>query len=211
MSVIKVDGKGYIATEPDIVKLSFYVETKARDYEECLRTLNARTEDLRQSMEASGLARVQLKTSNFKVRVETKYKNREDIFSGYSASHSMQIELPMENELLNQVLHHVARTHSGANITLSFSVKDMDSLRKKALEQAVMTAREKAETIASAAGVKLGKPIQIYENAGRGIYTEEFSLICSPIDIDNDEIKADIEPANVRAEAEVTIMYQIDE
>jgi uncharacterized protein YggE len=69
MRVLKVQGKGRVSVEPDLVTLSFKVETKARDYAECLRNLNARAEDLRASMTAAGLNRAELKTSAFSVRV----------------------------------------------------------------------------------------------------------------------------------------------
>jgi uncharacterized protein YggE len=65
MRLLKVQGKGHVSIEPDMVTVSFDVETKVKDYEECLRTLNMRAEDLRQSMITSGLE-TRLKTSSFK-------------------------------------------------------------------------------------------------------------------------------------------------
>ncbi len=210
MRLLKVQGKGYVTTEPDMVTLSFDVEVKVRDYEECLRTLNARADDLRQSMTASGLARAQLKTSAFNVRVETQYKGGQHIFAGYSASHRMQIELPVDKELLNQVLRHVARGHSGAEIKLAFSVKDKDALRKKVLTQAVKTAKENAETLASAVGVKLGKLVQMdYGWAEVHIYDREASMLCEGPGMP--ELDADIEPEDVHAEDNVTLVYEMEE
>ena len=75
MRILKVQGKGRVNAEPDLITLSFEVETKAKDYEECLRSLNACTEDLRASMMAAQLDRTELKTTAFNVRVETKYNS----------------------------------------------------------------------------------------------------------------------------------------
>ncbi len=104
MRSLKVQGKGHVSVEPDMVTLSFNVEVMEIDYEDCLRNLNKRAEDLRESMTSSGLDTARLKTSNFNVRVETKYKDDDYIFVGYSASHRMQIELPVDKALLNKVL-----------------------------------------------------------------------------------------------------------
>jgi uncharacterized protein len=208
MRVLKVQGKGQVSLEPDMLTLSFDVETKARDYEACLNTLNARAEDLRRSMLASGLERTELKTSAFNVRVENQYKSGQHIFVGYAASHRMSIDLPMEKALLNKVFRHIAQGHSGAEITLSFSVKDKDDLRKRVLAQAVQTAKENAETLASAAGVTLGKLQQIdYGWAEVRIHRPEAIMMCEDSPAMSED--GEIEPADVTAEDNVTLVYEI--
>lgn len=210
MRMMKVQGKGHVTTEPDIVTLSFDVEVKLEDYEDCLRTLNARAEDLRQSMIASGLDKAQLKTNAFTVSVDNQYEDGQYFFVGYSASHRMKIELPVDKTLLNKVIRHVAQGHSGAEISLAFSVRDKDELRKRVLAQAVQTAKENAETLASAAGVKLGKLMQIdYGWAEVRIYDREDTMMCAPSAMP--DFDADIEPDDVRAEDNVTLVYEIAE
>ena len=130
MRLLKVQGKGQVSVEPDMVTISFNVEANEIDYKDCLRVLNEETKDLRESMNASGLDTAQLKTSAFNVRVDTDYHKGEYIFMGYFASHRMEIELPMDKDLRNKVLGQVAQGHSGAEIRLSFSVKDRDALLK---------------------------------------------------------------------------------
>jgi hypothetical protein len=210
MRLLKVQGKGSVSTEPDMVTLSFNVEVEVWEYEECLRTLNARAEELRQSMVASGLDKANLKTSSFSVRVNTQYKKGRHIFAGYSASHRMQIELPLDKALLNKVLRHVAQGHSGAEINITFSVKDKDSLRKRVLTQAVQTAKENAETLASAAGLNLGNLMQMdYGWAEVRIYDRTANLLCESIAGPEDGYSADIEPEDIRAEDNVTLVYEI--
>jgi uncharacterized protein YggE len=209
MRLLKVQGKGQVTAEPDMVTVSFDVEVKVRDYEECLRTLNTRADDLRQSMATSGLNRAQLKTTAFNVQVESQYKDGKHVFAGYRASHRMQIELPMDKNALNEVLRHVAKGHSGAKISLAFSVRDKDALRKKVLVQAVQAAKENAATLASAAGVTLGKLMQMdYVWSEVRIYDPGE---CIEFGAAIHESEADIEPEDVRAEDNVTLVYEIQE
>jgi len=209
MRQIRVHGRGHVVAEPDIVTISFDVEVNVYDYEECLRTLNMRVEDLRQSITAAGLERAQLKTSGFNVHVNSKYKDGKSIFAGYSASHRMHIELPVDKELLNRVLRNVAGGLSGAEINLSFSVRDKESLRKKVLANAVQKAKENAGTLASAAGVKLGKLIQIdYGRAEVHIYEREASMVSKSLSTPDYDV--DIEPDDVSAGDSVTLVYEID-
>ncbi len=213
MRMLKVQGKGRVNLEPDVVTLSFDVETKSKDYAECLQSLNARAEDLRTSMTAAGLDRAELKTSAFNVRVETQYKDGQHIFASYCASHNMKIELPVDKELLNRALRQIAQGHSGAEIKLNFSVKDKDALRKLVLLDAVRTAKNNAETLASASGMKLGKLQQIdYGWSEVHIYDREASMICdAPAVMQDVDSATDIEPEDVTAEDIVTLVYEISE
>lgn len=211
MRVMKVQGKGHATMEPDMVTLAFDVEATAKEYEESVRDLNARADDLRESMAASGLDKARLKTTSFNVRVETEYKNRQYVFAGYKATHKMQIEVPMDKALLNKVLRHVAQGHSGAQINLTFSVNDKDALRRMVLIHAVQIARENAETLAEAAGVKLGKLMQMdYGWTEVRIFEGEACMIAEGAE-DMSAYDADIDPEDVAAEDSVTLVFEITE
>jgi uncharacterized protein YggE len=212
MRILKVQGKGRVNAEPDLITLSFEIEIKAKDYEECLRRLNARTEDLRASMTAAQLDRTELKTTAFNVRVETKYNSKtgQHLFEGYCASHNLDIELIADKKLLNQVIRCVSQSNSGAEISLAFSVKDKNSLRKRALAEAVKTAKENAETLATAAGETLGKLQQIdYGWAEVRISNRVASMVCEGPASPPMEYDADIEPEDIIAEDNVTLVYEI--
>lgn len=212
MRILKVQGKGHVSVEPDLVTLSFEVDTTAKDYAECLRKLNEQTEDLRASMTAAGLGRAELKTSAFSVRVDTKYKDGQHLFVGYCASHNMKIELPADKELLNKALRSVAKGHSGAEIRLTFSVKDKDGLRKRVLAEAVRVAKENAVALTAAAGVTLGKLQQIdYGWAEVRIYDREANLACESAPPMSSNCDTDIEPEDVAAEDSVTLVYEMAE
>ena len=211
MRLLKVQGKGRVSVEPDLVTLSFEVETKTSDYVECLQNLNARAEDLRASMTAAGLDRTDLKTSDFSVRVETQYKDGLHVFVGYRASHNMKIELPVNKELLNRTLRHIAQGHSGAEINLAFSVKDKESLRQLVLEEAVRTAKRNAAVLASAAGISLGKLQQIDHGwAEVRIYDSEVVKAYETVR-GGPPCEVDIEPEDVDAEDSVTLVYEISD
>ena len=152
MRMVRVQGRGYVSAEPDIVTLSFQVEVKAWEYAECLRELNERTEELRAGIESAGVDRKDLKTTSFRVGVDTKYSDGRHTFWGYEASHRLHIELSADKDLLNRVLRNIAQGQSGAEIHISFSVRDKEGLKKRAMEEAVVAAKKNAETLAKASG-----------------------------------------------------------
>jgi len=88
---------------------------------------------------------------------QRRYVKDRYVFEGYAASHSLQIELPVDKEMLNRVLGVISQGRSGAEIQIHFAVKDTEDLRQRALAEAVRVARLSADTLAQAAGVKLGR------------------------------------------------------
>jgi len=208
MRTLKVQGKGHISVKPDIVRLSFNVKAENLDYGACLNALNEQVERLRQSIFASGLEITNLKTSSYDVRVMTEYEDEQRIFLGYSASHRMHIELPVDKDILNKVLSNIAQDYSGTEINISFSVKDKDSLRKKVLAGAVRTAMENAEIMASASGIKLGKIIQMsYGWSEVHIYEHDFSI--EAMRAEAPYFEANIEPEDISTSDVVTLVYEL--
>ena len=109
------------------------------------------------------------------------------------------------------MIRFVSQSNSGAEISLAFSVKDKDSLRKRALAEAVKTAKENAETLATAAGETLGKLQQIdYGWEEVRISNRVASMVCEgPAPSTPMEYEADIEPEDIIAEDNVTLVYEI--
>jgi len=54
MGIIKVQGKGKVSVEPDMVILSFDIKEEAKKYLDCVNGLNQRTAQLRDDMEKAG-------------------------------------------------------------------------------------------------------------------------------------------------------------
>ena len=206
VKTIKVLGKGNVTCPPDTVVLSFKIESKSGDYASCLKDLNSRTDDLRSSVRDVTDGKGVLKTADYSIRTESKYEKGHSVFIGYSASHRLQIEFPVDTSLLNRVLNAIAKGYSGAEIRISFTVKNKDALKKRVLQDAVRVAKQNASTIAEAAGVKLGELQYIdYSWSEVRISQREYDICESPA-ADND---ADIDPEDVQADDSVTLVYAI--
>jgi len=208
MGELRVRGKSLVSAEPDLVILSFTVKVFDKEYDNCIQNLNKKVEYLRQNIVACGLNRKDLKTSDFNVYVKTK----EDVYTnsyktvGYEAYHELHIELPMDRELLNKVLEYVAKGHSGTMIDISFSVSETDSVKKRAMIEAVQNAKENAKILASEAGVKLGRIIRIDHGFTEIRVSERrYRALCEQ----SPSYNVDIEPMDLGYEDVVTITYEI--
>ncbi len=82
MDCITVKGRGYVSAQPDVVTLSFDVASRARDYAECVDSLNSRTAALRRDLTAASVDCAELKTADFHVGVEHHYVKGQYVFDG---------------------------------------------------------------------------------------------------------------------------------
>ena len=209
MRTIKVQGKGTVSREPDLVILSFDIETSSTGYASAMDMLNSQTNELRTNLKSGGVNRLELKTSDFSIREKKLYnKAGSCIFNGYSASHSLRLELPMEKEKLNLTLWLVSQGHSGARLSIDFSVKDKAAMKRDALKEAVLVAKQNAMTLAEASEIKLGALQQIdYGWAEVHFYEQRISHGCCSDQAE--DAGPDITPEEVSATDNVTLVYEI--
>ena len=209
MKRIKVQGQGRVDAEPDIVIISFEMQQKDEEYADCMDNLNLRTNQLREDLESAGIKSLELKTTDFAINTDESYDKGTYYFHGYKASHDLIITLPMNKDHLNSIFKKVTSGGSEAKIQLSFSVADKEALQAKAVELAVQKAKEKAEIISKAAGVKLGTIQEINYGWNEIRIYEETDRICSSPP--GPCASPDITPAEVHASDNVTIIYEIVE
>jgi uncharacterized protein YggE len=154
---VNVSGSGEVAAEPDLAHVTLGVEarkpTMADARAEVARTVDrvlALTRDLRIDPKYVNATRVQVQPE-----YSWNEKDRKQVLLGYIVSRQVQVEL-RDLEQLGPLLERAV--DAGVN-----QVNDpmLDSSKRKALEREAMTkavqdARLNAETLARAAGVKLG-------------------------------------------------------
>ena len=210
MRVLKVQGKGSVSVPPDTAVFSFEILAEHKKYKACHENLNRRVALLRQELADCGIARTEVKTTNYRVHTKSRYENGRSWLDGYTGSHDVRVEAPFSQENVNRVLTAVGKGTSGAQISLSFTVKDADAVRKLVLEDAVRKAKANAETLAFAAGVRLGSLVQMdYGWVELRLSTEEYDCHCSA-DLAPSRSAPDIEPEDIRAEDTVTLVYEIE-
>ncbi len=208
---IRVQGRAVVSGERDLVILRFSLNSKAMSYGTSLESMYKRVEMLRQELESVGVDRTKLKTSNLSVSPHFESVKDKYVFSGYVASQNMKLELPMDRQHLNQVLDGVTDSKSGAEMRISFGLRDESALRQRALEEAVANARKNAETLANAAGVKLGKLLQVDYGWSEVYFRSELEESSGLLIANQGASDApNIEPEGARLEDSVTMIWEMD-
>jgi uncharacterized protein len=164
---VAVNGHGSVDVEPDTAQITIGVSVTLPTMEEAQTQSNAQTNALIEALQAAGIAEEDLQTSNFSVWVVRNYDeqgNPSDI-QGYQISNQLNVTV-RDISTVGAVLE--AAIDAGANDIwgISFYVDDPSAAQSEARKLAVEDARRKAEELAAASGMSLGRVLAIAEGTG---------------------------------------------
>ena len=163
---IRVTGTGTLKLRPDLTRLTLTLQGTEKEYGDALRRSAEDTETLRGVLEKLGFGRETLKTQQF--HVDTMYEGCQDErgnymnrFVGYQFQHVLKLEFPIDDALLGRTLYALAHSGVSPEFQIGYTLADPEAAKTALLEQSVRDARAKAETLAAAAGQKLGALLRI--------------------------------------------------
>lgn len=161
---INVNATATVEREPDRANLSVAVESEATTAESASRANAGLMTRVIASLRDLGISGPAIQTTSIQVR--PRYSNVREPgqdqprIVGYTAVNMVQItidSIPRTGEITDAVIAAGANRVSG----ITFELRDPDAARREALTAAMDRARAEAETVAAAAGGRLGPPIQI--------------------------------------------------
>ena len=198
---ITVNASGTVETTPDEAALELGVETHAANAKDALAQNAERLRRVIDALRKAGVAKDDLETSN--VSLWPQHTDDGTSVTGYQAQNTVSAELDVA-EAGDAIDAAVA---AGANVVggPSLSVGDRDALYRKALKDAVEAARAKAEAIAEAAGVKVGRVTAVVESAGY----EEPGPMAYAMRAADSAVSTPIEPGKQAIDATVTVTFAL--
>jgi uncharacterized protein YggE len=198
---ITVTGEGKAEATPDRATMSFGVQSEGASAHDALEKNKAVVGQLIAALKAAGVEAKDLKTEHFDVSPRWDVDKAQEQ-RGHQASASVTVTnqpLDRARRLSDVGVRAGADTVSGPGL----SVADPKGDYRAALKRAFADAREKAEVLASAAGVSLGEVTAIVEGGGahpQPYYaTAERAL----------DAKMPIEPGTEEIAAVVTVTFAI--
>lgn len=162
-SIITVTGTAMESTAPDQTELSLTLTVKNKDYSAMMTEASEKADALISALSGVGFSKSEVKTADFRIssdydNVQTENGAWKRQFVGYSLTHRLHLAFPYDMNTLNDAVNAVTSCKkANPEISISFSVKDKEEIDRRLLAAAVKDAKSKAEIIAAAAGVTLGK------------------------------------------------------
>ena len=195
---ITVSGSGSVSTVPDSASFSFGVTTEGRT---ATATLNANAAEMQKVIAAiknAGVAAADVQTTA--VSLSPRYSQNGEAIVGYTASNTVLAKIrdvKKSGAVIDAAVSAGANQVFGPSLTRS----DQTALYRQALRAAVANARAKAQSIAGASKVRLGRVLSVTEaSAGP-----------PPTPLAREKIAAEtpIEPGTQLIEATVTVEFAI--
>jgi uncharacterized protein len=167
--MIVVTGEGEAMVAPDMAVIQLSV---VREAETARAALDANTQAMSAVMEAlsaEGIAERDLQTSGFSVMPQYVYPDqgseaRQPRITGYQVTNSLSVRL-RDLDRLGAVLDQAVTLGVNQGGDILFTNDDPAQTLTAARQDAIADARDKAETLSSAAGVRLGRIWRIDETS----------------------------------------------
>jgi uncharacterized protein len=195
---IVVSGSGSVATTPNRAQVSFGVATDAKTASAALRANGAEMAKVIAAVKSQAIAAADIRTEF--VSVSPRYSPNGDEIVGYTASNSVSVtlrDLGKTGAVIDAAVDAGANQVSGPNLGRS----DANALYRQALRAAIANARAKAQTIASASGLKLRRITDVSESGGPAPVPEAAKTSATP--------STPIEPGTQLVEATVTVTFSV--
>ena len=206
--IISVSGLGEVKSRPDMASISTGVVSEAVSAKDALAKNNAAMSAVIAALKNAGVSEDDIQTSNFSVSPKyPPYQPNQTTqrIVGYTVSN--QVTANVKNlKNLGPILDTLVQSGSNQINGISFGIDDPKKSLDEARKKAVADAHAKAELYAEAAGVSLGRPVQITES----------STVSPPVPMYRMAVQANAAEASVpiaagqqTVSANVSITYEI--
>ena len=214
---IHIKGFGHAEQAPDTVVLSLTLTSQHVEYAAALKIGSQQIEMLREAIVEVGFNADDLKTTNFDVRTiyedeefrEGNSKRYRKNFVGFECRHDLRLTFDMDADKLGATVDTIAACLSAPKITIAFTLKDTDAFVDKLLKSAARDAKRKAKILCTAAGVKLGRLIDINYSWQEAVVRNEVNLAPTVLGCDSDTA-FDFQPEDVTASDTVDFLWEIE-
>jgi uncharacterized protein YggE len=136
--------------------------------------------------------------------------NSESVISGYTTSLSVQVkvrEINKNEKLVSELIGGLGSIGVKAS-TPTNTIDDIEAFKRVVRNEAIIKARQEAEVLAKALGVKLVKITSFNENGGGG-YPYAMDYVSARPMMEKASVAPDLPTGTNKVSSEVTITYQI--
>ncbi|WKZ29046.1 MAG: SIMPL domain-containing protein [Patescibacteria group bacterium] len=162
---IAISAEGKVTALPDIATVSVGVQTDNRAVSAAQKENSTKMNAIIEKVKSFGVAAEDIKTSNYSIYPQYDYVNGRQVERGFMVTQNIDVKV-RNLDAIGEIL--AAAGDLGANQVggVSFTIDEPEDLRQQARLKALEAAKKKAQALADASGVKLGKVVGFSENEG---------------------------------------------
>lgn len=169
---VSVMGQGKVEYQPDIALINLGIQVdRANTAQEAIDQLDQKMEKVTKTITELGLPKEDIHTQNFSVFSQYDYIDGKTIPAGYNANQQLIVKvknLSQNPDLVEKIINESSKTGVNQINGVSFDVSNLEELKNQARIKAMEEAKQKADGLALAAGVRLKKVVGWWENFIQG-------------------------------------------
>jgi uncharacterized protein YggE len=204
-----VSGEGKVYVTPDIAKITVGITDSGASLATVQNNVNQKSKALKDAIEKLGVKEGDIKTTSYNLYPQYDYNAPARTINGYQVSTSYEITI-RDFDKINDVI--VAGTAAGANMEggVSFDINDETKNEKmnEARKLAVDDAKSKAQGLASAAGITLGKIINVSETQNPRNIVPMYGLGAAP-STEKSVTQPAVSPGQTELDVTVSLSYEV--
>jgi uncharacterized protein YggE len=196
-STITVTGNATVDATPDQASFDFGVTTNGTTAAEALNRDSAQARSIIDALKKAGIDSSHIQTTQVSLWPQTSSNGR--TITGYQASNSVNVTaaLGKSGALVDAAVGAGANNVDGP----SLDTAQKSALYNKALDSALSDAKQKAQAIASAAGLTLGPALKVHEGG------QATPVVYAAADLAGSRAMPPIEAGTQKIQASVTVTY----
>jgi len=204
-NTITVQGTASITAAPTIAYVNIGVATFNKEATIAQSDNAVKMDQVYKALDSLGIAKDKIKTVSYYINPRYDYSNNVTTLAGYDVTNAIEVTV-IDLTKVSQVLDMTVKQGVNQASSISFGItdKENDEIYLQALTEAITTAKGKAETMASAAGLTITKPLQIVEGSQASVipiysYAADSAKAA--------EVATPISGGELTVEASVTLVY----
>jgi uncharacterized protein len=206
--IVSVAGLGEVKTAPDMATISTGVVSEAVSAKDALAKNNAAMAAVIAALKNAGISEDDIQTSGFSVSPKyPPYQPNQTTqrIVGYTVSN--QVTAHVKNlKTLGPILDTLVQSGSNNISGITFGIDDPKKVLNEARKKAVADARAKAELYAEAAGVSLGRVVQISESS---TITPPMPMMRMAVEVAASDASVPVAAGQQTVSANVAIVYEL--
>jgi uncharacterized protein YggE len=208
---ITVNGEGSISVKPDMARVTLGMEAVAATAKEAQRKNTAAMNQIVSTLKNLGLAAKDIQTTDFSLFPERRYDkvSGQDRVVGYRAANQVTV-IVRDLDKLGPAIDQSIQAGANNVQNISFTVESPEKWREQAIAKAVKEARNKAEALAKAAGMRIKRIVAMNESTiDVRPYLMDQGFKKAEVLGAGDAVNPVIEPGSVKVTANVQMNFGI--
>lgn len=210
---ISVSGTGKVTVVPDVGEISMAAQVTRPTVQQARDDAAKAMDAIRAAVRGQGVDEKDVATSGFNIQPQYDYRPNGGTpqISGYMVNNQVTVKV-RKVETLSKVLD--AAVSAGGNDVrvnaVQFTVDDPEKSAGAAREAAVANARTHAESLAKAAGVKLGKARSITESGGNIPVPRAVAAAAPSLGKGGSDVATPVSPGQTEVSVSVSVVFDIE-